>query len=305
MGQELELSNIDWNHDMFKRIAKNAYNALTPLALSLSLLSADSIAQDKAQATLKDSLRFHASFDGTGDARVSHGDGRIYTVESLARKKWTPGIARTDVSIAKGQGKFGDCLRFLNKSPQVICYRGDAMPYREKDWAGTISFWMRLDADKDLQPGYCDPLQITQKAWNDGALFVDFDKDLPRDFRLGVFSDLKFWNPQNVAWEQWPVDKRPMVTVKKPGFTREAWKHVAFTYQGINAADNKPAIATLYLDGKSQGSVEQPMTFTWDLKNTAIMLGIEYIGDLDELMIFDRVLTQNEIVSLQKGVVSQ
>ncbi len=82
-----------------------------------------------------------------------------------------------------------------------LCYLGQNMHYRSEDWNGTISFWMRLDPDKDLQPGYCDPLQVTQFAWNNGSFFVDFDKDLPRDFRLGVFSDLKFWNPENIDWK--------------------------------------------------------------------------------------------------------
>ena len=208
-----------------------------------SLFSGTLMAQEGSRAAVNKSLRFHASFDGTGDAIVAQGDGRIYTVESMARKEWTPGITRKDVSIAKGQGKLGDCLRFEKKSQQVICYRGEAMPYQSENWSGTVSFWMRLDPDKDLEPGYCDPLQITEKAWNNGALFVDFDKDLPRDFRLGVFSDLRFWNPENVPWEKWPVDKRPMVTVKKPGFSRESWKHVAFTFHSVNALENQPATA--------------------------------------------------------------
>lgn len=275
------------------------------MVILASLVPATSMAQEVSRAKIMNALRFHASFDGTGDAVVSQGDGRMYTTESLARKEWTLGIARPDVSIAKGQGKSGDCLRFQKKSPQVICFRGEAMPYQSKDWSGTVSFWMRLDPDKDLEPGYCDPLQITEKAWNDGAFFVDFDKDLPRDFRLGVFSNLRFWNPENVPWEKWPVDKRPMVTVKKPGFSRESWKHVAFTFQGVNTLDDQLATATLYLDSQSMGTLHQPMKFSWDLKKTAIMLGIEYIGDLDELMIFDRVLSAAEIGSLWKDPVGK
>ena len=254
--------------------------------------------QEISRASTMKSLRFYASFDESGDATIAQGDTRIYTVESLARKEWTPGITRQDVTIAKDQGKFGGCLRFGKKSPQVICFKGEAMPYQSKDWSGTVGFWMRLDPDKDLEPGYCDPIQITEKAWNDASFFVDFDKDIPCDFRLGVFSDLKFWNPKNVDWEKWPVDKRPMVTVKKPGFTREAWKHVAFTFDGLNATDNQPTTATLYLDGKPMGTLQQPVKFTWDPQNVAIMLGIEYIGDLDELMIFDRALAPEEIAML-------
>lgn len=255
--------------------------------------------RSEVKTSMIQSLKFHASFDGNADAVVANGDGRVYTTESLARKEWTPGIQRSDVSIAAGEGKFGDCLRFGKKSPQVICYRGETIPYRNVNWSGTVSFWMRLNPDKDLEPGFCDPLQITEKAWNDASLFVDFDKDLPRDFRLGVFSDLKFWNPENIVWEKLPIEKRPMVTVKKPGFTREAWKHVAFTFTGINATDSSPASSELYLDGQSMGTLTSPMKFTWDLEKSAIMLGIEYIGDLDELMIFDRALSKDEINELQ------
>jgi hypothetical protein len=160
---------------------------------------------------------------------------------------------------------------------------------------------MRLDPDKDLKPGFCDPIQITEKAWNDAAMFVDFDKDLPRDFRLGVFSDLKYWNPENTPWEKWPVDKRPMVTVKQPGFSREAWKHVAFTFEGINASEDKLAKAALFLDGKLQGVLEGPMKFTWDPTKTAIMIGIEYIGDMDELLIFDQPLNLQQLEMVIQG----
>ena len=89
-----------------------------------------------------------------------------------------------------------------------------------------------------------------------------------------------------------------MVTLKKPGFSREAWKHVAFTFAGINASDDQPATSILYVDGKRIGAVTQAMKFTWDPTKAAIMLGLDYIGDLDELMIFDRALSAEEIGSL-------
>ncbi len=246
-------------------------------------------------AALRDVLHFHATFDGNADAKVSSGDGRVFTAESLARKELTPGITRDDVTIATASGKFGDCLRFADKAKPVICYAGEAMHYQAKDWSGTVSMWMRLNPDEDLKPGYCDPIQITQAAWNDGAFFVDFDKDLPRDFRLGTFSDLKFWNPDNVTWEAWPVDKRPMVTVKKPPFARDAWTHVLFTFSQINSSDGRPAKSALFINGQLQGVLEQPMRFTWDVKKAAIMLGIEYIGDIDDLMIFRRELKADEV----------
>jgi hypothetical protein len=262
-------------------------------------------AQDSEVISLNNAVAFHASFDGSADAQVKQGDGKVYTTESLARKQWTPGIDRTDVSIVHGAGVFGDCIRFADKSPKVICYKGEVLPKYQKTIDGTVCFWMRLDPDNDLKPGYCDPIQITDKAWNDAAFFVDFDKDLPRDFRLGVFSDLKYWNPENTPWEKWPVDKRPMVTVKKPGFTREAWKHVAFTFEGINAEGNQPARTALYLDGKLQGALEGPMKFTWDPSKTAVMIGIEYIGDMDELIILDRPITAQQLKAVMEGKIKR
>lgn len=271
--------------------------------LSAVLLGNRGFSQDTQQVSLEKALAFYASFDGTADAKVKHGDGRVYTTESLARKQWTPGIDRQDVSIAKGSGVFGDCIRFGDKSPKVICYKGEVLPKYQGSIDGTVCFWMRLDPDKDLKPGFCDPIQITEKAWNDAAMFVDFDKDLPRDFRLGVFSDLKYWNPENTPWEKWPIEKRPMVTVKKPGFTREAWKHVAFSFEGIGGPEGKAAQASLFLDGKSQGVLQGPMKFTWDPTKTAIMIGIEYIGDMDELMIFDRPLKPEQLEIVMQGII--
>ena len=259
------------------------------------------IAQDGV-AALKSELLFHASFDGTADAQVFKTDGRAYTAESLARKELKPGMTRPNVTIAAGKGKYGDCLRFTGKSKEVLCYSGSEMPYSDSSWSCTVSFWMRLNPDQDLLPGYCDPIQITQFAWNNGALFVDFDKDLPRDFRLGVFSDLKFWNPENIPWEKLPVEKRPMVTVKKPPFDRDRWTHVLFTLDNVNSAGaaDKPSKAAFYLNGQFQGELKQPMQIRWDREKTAIMLGIEYIGDLDDLTIFKRALTAAEVKLLSE-----
>ena len=272
-------------------------------AIGVAICGQLALAQEAQLVALSKALVLHASFDGSADAQVQQGDGKVYTTESLARKQWTPGIDRADVTIAKGAGVFGDCIRFADKSPKIICYKGEVLPKYQKTIDGTVCFWMRLDPDKDLKPGFCDPIQITEKAWNDAAMFVDFDKDLPRDFRLGVFSDLKFWNPENTPWEKWPIDKRPMVTVKQPGFSHEKWKHIAFSFQGINAPENQPARASLYLDGKLQGTLEGPMKFTWDPSKTAIMIGIEYIGDMDELMIFDKPLSQEQMQFIIQGKV--
>lgn len=246
-------------------------------------------------AALKNSLYFHAPFDGGTDAKVARHDRSLYTAPNLKRESAQAGQHRDDVEIIEGDGKHGDALRFRGKDKQVLFYGGKNMDFRETDWQGTVSLWLRLTPDEDLKEGYSDPLQITDKAWNDASFFIDFDIDSPRTFRLGVFSEYKFWNPTDVKWEDWPVADRPMIHVPRPPLQRDRWTHVAWTFRGINAADGKNATCQFYLDGKLQGTLERPLKFQWDLERTAIMLGLDYVGDLDELMIFDRALTAAEV----------
>jgi hypothetical protein len=247
--------------------------------------------------SLSQSLIFHAPFDGGLDAAKAV-DKAIYTAESPERQSVQPGNHRPDVSIVKGAGRYGDALRFSENQPKVLLYQGVNAGYQKSNWSGTVSVWLKLNPDEDLKPGYCDPLQITDKAWNNAAFFVDFDKDLPRAFRLGVFPDYASWNPKDTPWEQIAVGDRPMVPVAKPPFESSEWTHVAYTFENINAADGSDATAILYLNGKSQGALKGPMMFSWDPSKAAIMIGIYYIGDFDDLAIFNRALTADEVAQL-------
>src|SRR4030095_14698879 len=96
--------------------------------------------------------------------------------------------------------------------------------------------WLSLDPEKDLEPGYCDPIHVTERGWNDGAIFADFTKDdTPRHFRLGAFADRKVWDPRERDWNAVPVPERPMVEVAKPPFARGQWTHVVLTWAGFNS----------------------------------------------------------------------
>ncbi len=247
--------------------------------------------------SLSEALIFHAPFDGGTDA-VKGVDRILYTAETLERKSSVAGNQRKDVALVTSAGRYGDALRFSDNSPQVLFYSGSNAGFQETNWAGTVSFWLKLNPDKDLKPGYCDPIQITDKTWNNAAFFVDFDKDLPRVFRLGVFSNYKFWNPQDTPWDQIKIADRPMVPVAMPPFRNDEWTHVAYTFENVNASDDSTATATLYLNGKRQGELKQPMKFSWDPSKAAIMIGISYIGDFDELAIFSRALTPEEIMTV-------
>lgn len=244
---------------------------------------------------------FHAPFDKTTAARVSVGDGRMWVAEGMERKQTRVAEGLPEVTIAAGQGRSGDALRFAAKTKQVVFYQGIESGYRPQDWSGSVAVWLKLDPDRDLEPGFCDPLQITERAWNDAAFFMDFDKVLPRDFRLGVFADFAKWNPQEIAWDDFPVADRPMVVVKQPPFSADQWTHVCFTWQDVNASRQQAATCHLYLNGLHQGSYSRPLQFTWDPERAAIMLGLNYIGLMDDLMVFDRPLTAPQVQRLASG----
>ena len=259
----------------------------------LTLTFASSIRADD----LGTGLVFLAPFDQGVDATIGT-DRVLYTAESLKRETVAPGNLRKDVKLVADAGRYGGALQFGDgAATQVTMFRGVNTEYRERNWSGTVSMWLRLSPDEDLKPGYCDPLQITDKAWNDAAFFVDFDKDLPRVFRLGVFPDYRSWNPTDTPWEQIPASSRPMVPVSMPPFRRTEWTHVAWTFSGLNT-DRADAQAELYVNGHSKGRLSNPMKFSWQIDRTAIMLGIAYTGYFDELAIYNRALSASEIQTL-------
>ena len=130
-------------------------------------------------ADWKKDVIFRATFDGSLDAQVAGGDGKLYSALNYKEQASArPGLEGTDVRHAKGEGRFGDALRFTKKNTKAVFFKAQGnVPFEAKNWSGTISFWLQLDPEQDLEPGFCDPLQVTDKAYNDSAIWVDFTKD--------------------------------------------------------------------------------------------------------------------------------
>lgn len=302
----IESSLVPIQPGFLRRCGWRAFNCFGHFALLMTLIT-NASADDTPK--LADGLIFHASFDGSLDANLfsADGDGRVYTGDSPGMQSVELGNSIPEVTIARKAGRLGDALRFSAKSAKVLCYKAATNGFEPKEnWSGTVSLWLKLDPDQDLPPGYCDPLQITAKKWDDSAFFIDFDETLPRDFRLGVFSDPDVWNPKHLNWVDFPTTQRPMITVKKPPFSRDAWTHVVFTFAGVNSTTGEAASARLYLNGKLQGSLNQPVRFSWPKsddgqKEAMIMLGINYVGDMDELAIFRRALSAEEVEGLYEN----
>jgi hypothetical protein len=279
------------------------FGALTILVIVSVVGATNVVGGMEAGPSMASALTFFAGFDGQMDAQFAKGNPRLFTASTEARKDAKAGNHRGDVEVLAGAGRHGDALQFRKKTPVTLFFEGDKnVAYRSADWSGTVSFWLKLDPDRDLQPGYCDPIQLTDKQWDDACIFVDFTKDeRPRHFRLGVFADRKVWNPKNVKWDDIPDTDRPFCPpITKPPFTREAWTHVAVTFEKFNTG-KADGLSILYLDGREAGRITgRTQTFTWNPERSAMLLGLNYIGLFDELACFDRALTPEEVLELHR-----
>ena len=84
--------------------------------------------------------------------------------------------------------------------------------------------------------------------------------------------------------------------VSEPPFTNAEWTHVAIAFEHLGKAEGK---ATLYLDGESQGTsagIAEP--FAWDMAAATIRLGVNYVGLYDEVSLFNRPLSADEVRQL-------
>ncbi len=237
------------------------------LAIGLGTTSID--AQTPSDHSLGHSLTFAASFDHGVDADYSSGDAALWWAPSMnKRKEAQKGLPPSgEVEWQKQGGKFGGSLRFDQSKGPMVFFRGDKnYPAPKSGWSATVSFWLSTEPQTELPDGFCDPLQITSKQWDDASIFVEFEKRpnaIP--FRLGVYADKSVWNPQNKKFADIPPAERPLVTVETPPFSKEKWTHVVLVHSRFNTgrADGE---VTLYLDGEKKGDLKsRNQTFTWSL----------------------------------------
>jgi hypothetical protein len=262
-----------------------------------------SASEAEARASLSQALTLHASFDEGLDADFARGDKACYAVRGKDLVKAAP---TDEVRLAPRAGRFGGALHFTKKNSFWPAFKGaGTLGYNPKSWSATVSVWLRLNPDEDLEPGYCDPVQIVGDDTKKGFIFLEWSRDKPRFFRYAVRPLASIWNPDNVPWDEIPAHKRPMVQAARAPFSRDAWTHVVFTLENVNDKD-KPQSGRLYLNGKLQGTIEKwDLTFGWDPARVLLVLGAAYVGHLDDLAVFNRALTQDEVSvlhGLKQGV---
>ena len=261
-------------------------------------------ADAEKKAALAKALTLHASFDKALDADFSRGDKACYVLQG---KNLVAAAPTDNVQLSPAAGRFGGGLHFVKKNDFRPAFKdAGVLGYNDKSWNATVSVWLRLDPDKDLEPGYCDPVQIVGDDSKKGFIFMEWSKDeTPRLFRYAIRPLFPIWNPDNVQWADIPFNKRPMVQVERAPFSRDAWTHAVFTLDNINDKSHPPS-GRLYLNGKRQGAIEKwDLTFGWDPAKVMLVLGASYVGHMDDLAVFNRALTDDDVQllhGLKQGV---
>jgi hypothetical protein len=256
-------------------------------------------AQEPDLAKLREAVTLHASFDGSLNADFSRGSPASTVVQG---GQDVPAQPNAEVELLPTGGRFGGALRFVRKSGYRPQYHGDGvLNYNAESWSASVSAWLRLDPDRDLEPGYCDPIQIIGENTDNGFIFLEWSKDhTPRRFRYAIRPIKSIWNPQNVGWEDIPIEKRPVIELQHVPFSREKWTHVVFTLENVNSA-TAPSQGQLFINGELQGTIRGwDLKFNWDPARVRLVLGAAYVGDLDDLAVFNRGLTAAEVGAIYR-----
>ena len=273
----------------------------TCASCALPMASHETVAP-AVRTALGRSLAFHVSFDTGPNADFARGDRTLYSYSTSQEraKGGVVGLPNDEVKITKGSGRFQSALLFTKKSNVRPFFKdGGNIGYNASAWNYSVSVWLRISPDVDLEPGYCDPVQFVGNDGNKGFIFLEWDKDSkPRYFRYAIRPLLEIWDPGKVGWANLPFEKRPMVQVERAPFSHAHWTHVVFTAENINSKTAKP-LGRLYIDGQLQGAIQNwDLSFGWTPDAALLVLGAAYIGHLDDLSIFDRGLTDDEVKAL-------
>lgn len=247
-------------------------------------------------------MTLYASFDESAVADYALGDKHMST--RLNRDKEPGkfdihnGIDASVFTIAKGV--HGNALKpvdVLPRNARIFFPAKDNIAFKKGGRGGSVRAWINTDPNKLLKTRFCDPVQITEKGANNGGIWFDFNDAKPRDMRMGVFPFV----PAGSKGAKEEDADAPMVRVKGVPFKEGEWHHVVLTWRNFDSG-KKDAHATLYIDGKSIGEVkDREIAMNWDIEKAGIYGAINYIGLLDEFAIFDRELSVDEIVALQKS----
>jgi hypothetical protein len=284
-------------------IRQGVFGGVVLLLTILGIIPAtgeDKAAEDAASA-LRKAATFYASFDE--EVRADFGAGELtpgtrYNHETEKGKYvFEKGIDAKVFRIAKDKGVHGGALEatdVLPRNGRIYFPAKGNLAFKKGGWGGALSVWCNTDPNKLLKTKFCDPIQITQKGANDGGLWFDFNDAKPRDLRHGAFPAV----PSGETPIKEDDPKAPMVRVPKVDWKDGEWHHVVLSWSNLDTGKDD-ALSALYIDGKLVGDIKRrALAMDWDVEKTGVYIAINYIGLLDELALFDRALSPEEVALL-------
>ncbi|HEY3789425.1 MAG TPA: LamG-like jellyroll fold domain-containing protein [Urbifossiella sp.] len=253
-------------------------------------------------AAIRKSATFYASFDESmnGDFGGDLTAGtRVPHPTEKGRFLFEKSVDHTILRIAKGKGVAGGALEATDVSKKngwlYFPVKGN-LAFKKDGWSGSVSVWCNTDPNRLITAKFCDPVQITQKRYDNGALWFDFNDAKPRDLRFGAFTSRP--DGQKAVPESDP--KAPLIRAPGVGWKAGEWHHVVLTFQNLDTG-KADAVTALYIDGKRIGEVkDQAISMGWEVDKAAVFLCLSYIGMLDEFALFDRALAAEDVALLHK-----
>lgn len=254
-------------------------------------------AAEDARDVLKNAVTFYASFDQELAGDYGGGDLSLWTRFDHPTEKGNyvreHRVNRRAFRIT-AEGKHGgalECVDVLPRRGRLYFPMSGKLAVRKEGWGGAVSFWLQTNPNTLLKTRFCDPVQITEKGAHNGAIWCDFPDAKPRDFRMGVFPALAEGEkpiPESDA-------RAPLVRIKQVGFQADNWHHIVLSWHNFDTGQADGS-AALYVDGKKIGGLtDRRFPMRWDLKQAGIYTAVSLIGKLDELALFARPLTSEEI----------
>jgi len=255
---------------------------------------------------LLSSVTFYASFDAAVRADFGGGALELSTRYNHKTEKgafvFEKGYPAAAFRVAPGKGVSGGALEAVDVLPdngRIFFPAKGNIAYRKGGWGATLSVWIDHDPDTQLKTGFCDPVQITHRGAGNGGLWFDFNNAKPhRNLRMGAFPAVpEGGQPIKESREAFS----PMIWIDRPGFKVGQWRHVAMVWRNLDTGRNDGR-ASLYVDGKLWGEIKDkgyPLSMDWDLDKVGIYVAVSYIGLLDELALFDRPLSEEELGRLR------
>jgi len=252
---------------------------------------------------IRKAVTFYASFDETVKGDVGGGDLHAGTRFPHPTEKgqflFEKGIDANVLKVAKGKGIAGGAFEatdVLPKNGRIFFRVKGNLAYKKDGWSGSASLWCNTDPNRLIKAKFCDPLQITENNYDNGALWFDFNDAKPRDLRFGAFTAL---SPGKKAIAE-TDSKAPMIRMPRMGWKAGEWHHVVLTFQNLDTG--KPdAVTALYIDGKRIGEVKnQAIAMGWDVEKAYVYLSLGYVGLLDEFALFDRALKPEDVALLHE-----